>query len=1259
MLAGELISYVPAPRLLRELLDASAPDSAQELQRWMCVIFIDVVGYSALAEELGKQPGLGPEALALTLNATLAPCLSAVQAAGGEVCHFAGDAFVATFVTGGIEERAEAVLAGACCAARCLEALAHQEISARVIVGAGEVTIEAAEADDSRFLLLGGDTIERVYAAAKRAKPGRGLVLPNAAALLPSRMLGRREAGGYGLQKAITEVNQAVSTPRPTPATLDMFVPRAVRELHAKGLTIEAEYRRATIAFIQIAQASAVPLRDLREVIQQLAEIARRMGGQIMQLVRDDKGLVLIIAWGLPGCVFADATQRALLTATECVMRLTRRGGPGKAGVATGLLYAGRRGTALRSEWAAVGEVPNLAAWLMMHAQEGEVLAELEHERAPLGRGLCVGVARAIHRKHNIGTTMAVPVTRSHDDVSSRWAEEPIFGRTLELTQLEAAFHSWQAGTGSVLALAGEPGVGKTHILESFLARVSRSGFTVERLLCDQLLADVPYRSFLRLLQLRLAADPSDTSDWVEAGLRTVEYAGAESDLKLCAELSAAASGEMVGLFHRAEDAASAGLRRLLCALLEQVPPGQPGILLAIDDAQWLDPSSLKLLAEVTRDTRALVVLTARPELLGHAEWKELEQSVAPMVLTLHRLTIDDTARLTCHVLQATQLPEGLVNVVHEHALGLPLFTIEYLAWLRKLEVIRCDGRAWIWSGSDHAGVRVSDHPIADAGVPSNLAALVTQRVDRLGSRSRALLKAASAVGLIFSLADLRQVALTLGSGKELQAEVDSLLRSGLLVVQSNPEQVAFAHAVIRQVLHEQIVPSERRDIHARIALQLEQQARGAPLALLAYHFVEAANAEKALLYLERAGRAALSAGAGREAARCFERAAALAQAQHPRDLQANLHYHAGRAYLLVSNYPAAKQSFELALELWGEQLPTSRVAKVQLTLHEALRQLSHRRLGVLQCKRNQVVPVHAARLVSAYELLVQVYFYSQQPVLALHAALRTLNLSERYGIFSGIARGTALLSGMVGLVPWVKASRAYARCALRYAEQLADGPDRLFTWFIVATSASGRGEWRLSNELYVRCQLLAERFGDHIRWMDTVGNRGYNLVFSGQNHEGRELLHAVRMRAYALKDKRYQTESDRSMLLPKLLERNLDDLRAMLARMRVELAHDDSAEGLLGRIEAAAASAWLAAVEGRSADARSSALAAVSMLEEASPAGIFYNAAWTAACVNDVLLTLDRSHTDSSRAKRLFARFARVYPYIQQLSLPAPVPRA
>ncbi|HET8934045.1 MAG TPA: AAA family ATPase [Polyangiales bacterium] len=1250
-----MIAYVPAPRLLRELLDVSGPELPVESQRWMCVIFIDVVGYSALAEKLGKQPGLGPEALAVTLNETLDPCLSAVREWGGEVCHFAGDAFVAAFVPGAAGDSGHAVLAGASCAARCIKALSDEVVSARVIVGAGEVTIEWAEADGSRFLLLGGDTIERMYAEVKHAQPGHGLVLRDAAALLPSRMLGNRAPGSYWLRidQAPAAPNLVAPAPTPLDSALSLFIPRRVRELHAAGLNIAAEYRRATIAFIQIAEPSA----DRRDLIKELGEIAGRLGGQIMQLVRDDKGLVLIIAWGLPGSVFADATQRALLTATECVMRLTSRGGVGRAGVATGLLYAGRRGTALRSEWAAVGEVPNLAALLMSHAQEGEVLAELEHERALHGRGLYAGVARAIHRKHTGGTTMAVPVMRSHDDATSRGAEEPIFGRTRELTQLEGAFQSWQAGVSSVLVLAGESGVGKTHIFERFLARVSRTGFTVDRLLCDQLLADVPYRSFLRLLQQRLGPDPRDISEWVEAGLRSVDYAGAESDLKLCAELAAAASGQMAGLFQGAEEVAPAGLRRLLCALLAQVPEGQPGTLLAIDDAQWLDPSSLKLLAEVTQHTRALVVLTARPELLTHSEWQEFEQRVAPQVLPLHRLTFDDTARLTCHLLQDAQLPEGLVKVVHEHALGLPLFTVEYLAWLRKTGVIRRDGRAWLWTGVPYSEARGSDHALVDAGVPSNLAALVTQRVDGLGPRPRALLKAASAIGLIFSLADLQQVALKLGSGKELAAEVDHLVSSGLLVVQSNTEQVAFAHAVIRQVLHEQIVPSERRDIHARIALQLEQRSRAAPLALLAYHFREAANDEKALLYLERAGRAALSAGAAREAVRCFERAAPLARAQHAPGAQASLHYDAGRAHLLLSSYAAAKQSFELALELWGERLPVSQGAKLRCTLHEAFRQLSHRWLSGLRRKRRPVVPAHAASVVSAYELLVQVYFYSQLPLQALHSALRTLNLSERYEILSGIARGTALVSGMVGLLPWIDASRSYARRALSHAEQLADGPDRLWTWFVVAVSASGRGEWRLSNELFARCQVLAERFGDHLRWMDTVANLGYNLVFSGQNHKGAELLNAARARAYALKDKRYQTVTDRSMLLPRLLERNLEDLRGLLARMRVELEQEDSGEVLLARIEAATANAWLAAVEGRHEEARSSAQLALSMLEEASPAGIFYNAAWTAACVNDVLRALDRSHSDTARAKRLFARFARVYPYIEQLSLPPPVP--
>ncbi|WP_291416836.1 AAA family ATPase, partial [Actinophytocola sp.] len=397
-----------------------------------------------------------------------------------------------------------------------------------------------------------------------------------------------------------------------------------------------------------------------------------------------------------------------------------------------------------------------------------------------------------------------------------------LIGRQAELAVLDAALADAAAGSGRLVLVEGDAGVGKTRLVQRFAERAAESGAAVLTGGCLQLEADIPYAPFAEAL----AAIPS------------AFFAGASGGGPGGSPADAGRAGE----FRRVADAiATAG-----------DPAGDPAgrpVVLVLEDLHWADASTRDLLVFLQRALRHAPVLQVGTHRSGEIAG---DHPVAGMVAELGRLPHTERLRLPpLDPAETTALARGLlgvepaaemVKVLLARAEGNPFFTEELVA-------------AWPARGE----------------VPQTIREVVITRLARLTPGARHLARLASVAGrtarhdLLAGLAGLSDV--------DLDPAVRELIHHGQLVTSGSVEGAdgyAFRHALIREAIYADLLPGERRQAHGRVARLLDGQGAAAELA---HHWDAAGEAAEALAASVRAGDAAGAGFAPAEAHVHYERA--------------------------------------------------------------------------------------------------------------------------------------------------------------------------------------------------------------------------------------------------------------------------------------------------------------------------------------------------------------------------------------------------
>jgi predicted ATPase len=426
----------------------------------------------------------------------------------------------------------------------------------------------------------------------------------------------------------------------------------------------------------------------------------------------------------------------------------------------------------------------------------------------------------------------------------------PLVGRDDELTMLTRRWDRARQGDGQLVMIVGEPGLGKSRLIEEFHARLSEVPHTWVEWSCSQLLQNTPLHPIAEWGRVRFGgADmPAERrlAD-LESSLAQVKLDPAENVSLLAPLLDIPLPRERVPTL-----AAEELRRRQLAALTNWVIAGakvQP-VVLAFEDLHWADPTTLDVLrgiAERGALAPLYIVATTRPEF--RPPWGMRSHHGTISLAPLDRAQVGD---MVAELSSRHALGRDVVEDVAARTGGVPLFVEEVT-------------RLLLERGEQGGGIQ---------SIPPTLQQSLMARLDRLGP-AREVAQIGSVIGRGFSYGLLHDVA-----GMEdvaLQAALEKLADADIVLVQGLPPEsdYRFKHALIQDAAYENLLKSRRQVLHRRVAEALRDNAAGstAEPELLAHHFTQAGMTEAAVEWWGKAGQRSLERSALIEAAEQLTRA--------------------------------------------------------------------------------------------------------------------------------------------------------------------------------------------------------------------------------------------------------------------------------------------------------------------------------------------------------------------------------------------------
>jgi class 3 adenylate cyclase/predicted ATPase len=617
------------------------------------------------------------------------------------------------------------------------------------------------------------------------------------------------------------------------------------------GLAVAAgERRHITVMFCDLVDSTGIAARldaeEWRDLVGAYLETASsavaEMGGHVAKKLGD--GLMALFGYPVAQENDAERAVRAALAIQRALIELNRKnvdaGKPAliaRIGLETGQVVVDSAGEIF-------GDAPNIAARVQALAEPGAVLVTAQVQRQIAG--LFVAEERGMHALKGVREPTALFKLIRASGGGRRLGQRqptPLMGRDDEMAMLMRRWERSRRGNGQLVMIVGEPGLGKSRLIEEFYSRLRETPHTWVEWSCSQLLQNTPLHPIAEWGRARFGgADvPAEGRlEELESALMQVKLDATENvpllapllDISIPADRTPALAPEELR-------------RRQLAALINWVMAGakmQP-VVLAFEDLHWADPTTLDVLrgiAERGALAPLFVMATARPEF--RPPWSMRSHHGTISLAPLDRQQVRD---MVAELSARHALPPEVVDDVAARTGGVPLFVEEVTRLLLER--------------GEQGGIHT---------IPPTLQQSLTARLDRLGP-AREVAQIGSVIGRGFTFGLLRDAAGMQDAA--LHAALERLADADILLVQGMPPDAEyhFKHALIQDAAYENLLKSRRQVLHHRVAEILRDRFGATAAAnpeILAHHFTQAGLIEAAIEWWGKAGDLALRRSAFHEA---------------------------------------------------------------------------------------------------------------------------------------------------------------------------------------------------------------------------------------------------------------------------------------------------------------------------------------------------------------------------------------------------------
>ena len=612
--------------------------------------------------------------------------------------------------------------------------------------------------------------------------------------------------------------------------------------------TDAAERRPITVMFCDLAGSTGLAAKfdaeDWRNLVNayldQASAAVTDFGGHVLKKLGDG----LMALFGYPKAQESDAERavRAALAIQRGLVELNERnaarGAPeltARIGLESGLVVVDATGEVF-------GDAPNIAARVQAAAEPGSVLVTARVQRHVAG--LFVVEEKGTHELKGVAQPLSLyRVVRASGGGRRGGARTltPLVGREEALDQLSRCWERTRKGEGQLALVIGEPGIGKSRLIEEFHARLAETPHTWVEWSASQLFQNTPLHPIAEWgrLRFRVDAPAEDRLADLEGTLRLIGLDPTEHALLLAPLVDIPLPPPRAANFPPEELR-----RRQLAAMTAWVLAGarsQP-VVLAFEDLQWADPTSLDLLralADRGAQVPMLLLATTRPEF--RPDWSVRSHHSLIFLSPLDRAQV---VRMVSEIAARHALSNELIEGVDERTGGVPLFVEE----VTRLVLER----------GEQGGVQA---------IPPTLQQSLAARLDRLGA-ARETAQIGAVLGRDFTYLLLRDVAEV--DEPTLLASLEQLAEADLLFVEGAPPvaKYRFKHALIQDAAYDSLLRSRRQALHRYAAELLRDNPdhSNAEPEVIARHFTQAGLEDLAIEWWSKAGDQALRRSAFKEA---------------------------------------------------------------------------------------------------------------------------------------------------------------------------------------------------------------------------------------------------------------------------------------------------------------------------------------------------------------------------------------------------------
>lgn len=1007
---GEFTSLLPT-RLAARIAEAGGDRTFVTVDGEAAVLFSDISGFTQLSEKLiGEQGAEGIDRLTGVLDEQFGRWVEIVNDLGGEVVKFAGDALLAVWFADDSGGLAQAVAAAGECALAIADSMQRQStvddvpLSLRVGLGAGPFTAARIGGVRGRWeLVAGGAAMTQIGQTIRHATRGAVVASPDAWGLCDSLFTGTETEEGTTLTGTYDTLPPvAFMGTEPVPGgydstTFESYLPAVVRTHLRGGLgAFLAEHRRVSVLFIKLVDVVVEGPGWAERLHDAIAEVQTHLysfGGALDKVSVDDKGVVVVAAFGLPSASLEYRPSAAVEAALAIEAALQGQGITTSIGLTTGKVFCGPVGSEVRREYTMIGDVVNLSARLLGAGPGITVDAATQREAADVATWTELPALRARGVRDDIACFRPAIRLGGPVEAGAGGHRLAFVGRQDELSDLIRLLRTARTAGSCVVVVEGEAGAGKSRLVMEALSALRSEGIASHVGHSLPTRQGTPYSAWSELLPRALGLPVDGTAAQRGQALQLLlAYDPERRDL-----LPLLSSLLDLDLPDNEHTAALTGLARgettraLIVDLLAQRAERDAAVLV-LEDAHWSDSASAELVLEVLRAKLGLtLVVTARPAGTAVDPASELR------ALAEHQIRLRGLSESAVEQLLRAQLAGGVSAAVVawlvERTGGNPFFCGELIGAIRH-------GGA---SGTDLASADAS--ALESLSIPATVEGLVVGRLDRLSPLQQLLVKTAAVIGTEFSPA-LLEAALPEAARSAAAAEtLDPLVDAGILD-RVDGGRFAMRQAIVRGIAYESLISGTRRSIHEAVARWLETshaESLAPHFAVLAHHFSGARRLPETVRYLELAGARAIDMGTAAEGIRLFEEALALASryAEEAAEVTTPLQRtrwvrQLARARLDLGQHAECDALVRRGLGELGFRVPTSDGAWGRLLLGQLMRQNLHRWFPTLTRRPKPV----DSRLEEAAELgrvLINIaYWEYESPLVFPAASLWTLNLHER-----------------------------------------------------------------------------------------------------------------------------------------------------------------------------------------------------------------------------------------------------------------------